>query len=172
MDDNGNQLLPNVSGFTVKGDRLRFDYPDTIEKDGVTYRAVTQSPYIEYTDQTTYQQYVIRYVAGETSETKLDEWTTKAQEKKDTFYGTTPYHFFVAYREKNSWNDIGLQFGMGAKDSTVEIGALDIPGWNIPSENLGSFTLDADGKRKQPSMKNRTAVHHRITISADIQSGS
>ncbi len=146
VDDNGNQLLPNVSGFTVKGDRLRFDYPDTIEKDGVTYRAVTQSPYIEYTDQTTYQQYVIRYVAGETSETKLDEWTTKAQEKKDAFYGTTPYHFFVAYREKNSWNDIGLQFGMGAKDSTVEIGALDIPGWNIPSENLGSFTLDADGK--------------------------
>lgn len=146
VDDDGNQLLPNVSGFTAKGDRIYFNYPDTIEKDGVTYRAVKKAPYIEYTDQTAYQQYIIQYVAGENSETKLDEWTTKAQEKKDAFYGTTPYHFFVAYREKNSWNDIGLQLGIGSKDSEVEISALDIPGWNEPSENLGSFTLDEDGK--------------------------
>lgn len=146
VDSNGNQLLPNVSGFTVKGDRLYLNYPDEIIEDGVTYRAVSESPYIEYTDQTTYRQYVIQYVTGDPSEEKLEEWQNKAQEKKDEFFGTTPYHYFVAYREKNSWNDVGLRFDVAAKDSAITIEELDIPGWNAPEENLGSFALDTDGK--------------------------
>lgn len=146
VDSNGQQLLPNVSGFTLKGDRVYFKYPDVIERDGVTYRAVKSSPYIEYVNQTTYRQFVIQYVTGEPSEDKLANWKQKAQEKKDEFYGTTPYHYFVAFREKNSWNDIGLQFNLDKKDANVMINELDIPGWNPPEENLGSFTLDTDGK--------------------------
>lgn len=146
VDSNGTPLLPNVSGFSVKGDRLYIDYPNVIEADGVTYRAVEKSPYIEDMNRTVYKQIIIQYVTGEPSEEKLESWKNKAQEKKDGFYGTTPYNYYVAYREKNSWNDIGLVMGMAHKDSTIQIEAKDMPGWHIPEENLGDFTLDQNGK--------------------------
>lgn len=147
VDSNGEQLLPNVTGFTVKGDELYIDYPNVIEKDGVTYRAAEASPFKMIADQTNYEQIVIQYVTGEQSEEKLEEWKDKAQEKKDEFYGTTPYSYYVAYMEKNSWNDIGLRFGVANAGSNIEIECEDIDGWLPPQENLGTFTLSQDGYR-------------------------
>lgn len=146
VDSNGKPLLPSVNGFSVKGDRIYMDYPETIEEDGVTYRAVKTSPYVEDIDRTIYKQIIIQYVTGEPSEEKLEAWKNKAQEKKDEFYGTTPYQYYIAYREKDSWNDIGLVIGSAHKDSTIQIEAKEMPGWHIPDENLGDFTLDRDGK--------------------------
>lgn len=147
VDSNGNQLLPNVTGFTVKNDELYLDYPDVIEKDGITYRAAEPSPMKTATDKTTYQQYIIQYVTGEPSEGKLEEWKNKAQNKKDAFYGTTPYSYYVAYMEKNSWNDIGLKFGVANEGKEIEIECEAIDGWLAPQENLERFTLDKDGYR-------------------------
>lgn len=147
VDSNGEQLLPNVTGFTVKGDELYLDYPDVIEKDGVTYRAAESSPFKIIADKTTYQQFIIQYVTGEPSEDKLEEWKKKAQKKKDAFYGTTPYSYYVAYMEKNSWNDIGLKFGVANAGNEIEIDCEAIDGWLAPQENLGSFALEQDGYR-------------------------
>lgn len=146
VDSNGKQLLPSVNGFSVKGDRIYIDYPEIIEEDGVTYRAVESAPYIEDIDRTIYKQIIIQYVTGEPSEEKLEAWKNKTQEKKDEFYGTTPYQYYISYREKNSWNDIGLVIGSAHKDSTIQIEAKEMPGWHIPEENLGDFILDRDGK--------------------------
>lgn len=147
VDSNGDQLFPNVTGFTVKGDELYLDYPDVVEKDGVTYRAAEPSPYKMVADKTTYQQIIIQYETGEPSEKKLEEWKSKAQKKKDAFYGTTPYSYYVAYMEKNSWNDIGLKFGVANAGNEIEIECEAIDGWLAPQENLGKFTLDEDGCR-------------------------
>lgn len=145
VGSNGEQLLPNVTGFTVKEDELYLDYPDVIEKDGVTYRAAERSPFKTVADKTTYQQFIIQYVTGESSEEKLEEWKTRAQKKKDAFYGTTPYSYYVAYMEKNSWNDIGLKFGVANAGNEIEIECEAIDGWLAPQENLGNFTLDQNG---------------------------
>ena len=146
VDSNGNQLLPSVSGFTVKGDVFYIDYPDVIEDETYTYRAVTASPYQEYVDGTVYCQYVIQYVTGSSSEDKLASWQQKAQEKKDAFYGTTPYSYYVAYRELNGWNDFGLLVGVAPKDSEINIEAKTFEGWNAPMTGLGTLTLDEDAK--------------------------
>lgn len=145
VDSNGNQLLPDYSGFTVKGDDFYIDYPDVIEKDGVTYRAAENSPYKCLADGTVYRQFIIQYITGDASEEKLEKWKNKAQEKKDEFYGTKPYSYYVAYREKNSWNDIALKFGVANAGSTVNVECEEVEGWNVPQENLGSFVLDQNG---------------------------
>lgn len=147
VDSNGQQLLPNVTGFTVKGDELYLDYPEVIEKNGITYRATEPSPFKMVADKTTYQQFIIQYATGEPSEEKLEEWKNKAQKKKDVFYGTTPYSYYVAYMEKNSWNDIGLKFGVANAGNEIEIECEPIDGWLAPQESLGRFTLDKDGYR-------------------------
>lgn len=147
VDSNGEQLLPNVTGYTVKGDELYIDYPDVIEKDQVIYRAAESSPLKIVADRTTYQQFIIQYVTGEPSEARLEEWKNKAQTKKDTFYGTTPYSYYVAYMEKNSWNDIGLKFGVANAGNEIEIECETIDGWLSPQENLGNFILNQDGYR-------------------------
>ncbi len=146
VDSNGNQLLPNVTGFTVKGDTFYIDYPDVIEDETYTYRAVTSSPYQEIINGTVYRQYVIQYVTGSSSEDKLADWQQKAQEKKDAFYGTTPYSYYVAYRERNSWNDFGLLVGVAPENTEIILEAKEFDGWNAPMTSLGSFMLDADGK--------------------------
>lgn len=145
-DSAGNQLFPSMDGFTVKGDRLTIDYPDVIEEDGVTYRAVTKSPYMELVDGTVYKQIVIQYITGDSSETKLKQWQDAAQAKKDEFYGTTPYSYYVPYRELNSWNDIGLKVGVANAGTAVQLEAEEFPGWMEPATDLGSFSLDEDGK--------------------------
>lgn len=147
VDSNGEQLLTNVSGFTVTGDELYIDYPDVIEKEGVTYRAANPSPFKMTADKTTYQQFIIQYETGDPSETKLEDWKRRAQQKKDEFYGTTPFSYYIAYMEKNSWNDIGLKFGVANKGSEIEIECETIDGWIMPQEALGSFTLDQNGYR-------------------------
>lgn len=145
-DSAGNQTFPSMDGFTVKGDRLTIDYPDVIEEDGVTYRAVTKSPYIELMDGTVYKQIIIQYITGDSSETKLKQWQDAAQAKKDEFYGTTPYSYYVPYRELNSWNDIGLKVGVANAGTEVQLEAEEFPGWLEPATDLGSFNLDEDGK--------------------------
>ena len=147
-DSAGNQLLPSMDGFTVKGDYLTVDYPDIIEQGGVTYRAVKSSPYRELVNSTTYEQIVIQYITGDSSETKLQQWKDAAQAKKDEFYGTTPYSYYIPYKELNSWNDIGLKFGVANAGTEVELEAEDFPGWIPPTSDLGSFTLDEDGKQE------------------------
>lgn len=146
LDSTGNLLLPSMDGFTVKGDYLTVDYPDIIEKDGVTYRAVKKSPYRELVNSTVYEQIIIQYITGESSESKLQYWKDAAQAKKDEFYGTTPYSYYVAYKELNSWNDIGLKFGVASAGTDVELETEDFPGWIRPTEDQGTLKLDEDGK--------------------------
>lgn len=147
MDSAGNHLYTAMDGFTVKGDYLTIDYPDVIEKDGVTYRAVEKSPYRELVNGTVYKEIVIQYITGESSETKLQQWKDAAQAKKDEFYGTTPYSYYSVYRELNSWNDIGLKIGVANAGTEVELQAEEFPGWIIPTQDLGTLTLDEDGKQ-------------------------
>lgn len=147
VDSNGNQLLPSVNGFTVKGDELYIDYPDVVEGREMTYRAVETSPYKCVADGTVYRQIIIQYITGNPSEDKLEMWKNKAQEKKDLFYGTTPYSYFISYMEKNSWNDIGLKFGVAAAGTEIEIECEEMEGWEAPLENLGSFRLSEDGMK-------------------------
>lgn len=49
--------------------------------------------------------------------------------------------------EKNSWNDIGLKFGLANAGNEIEVECETIDGWLTPQENLGSFTLNEDGYR-------------------------
>ncbi len=146
VDSNGEEVLPNVSGFTVDGDEFYIDYPETIEREGITYRAVEAPPYHQTAHGTAYRQIIIQYITGDSSERKLEQWKKKAQEKKDDFYGTSPRTYFLAYREKNSWNDIGLKFGVGSAASTIAIEAEEFDGWVIPSESLGTFSLNKNGQ--------------------------
>ena len=148
VDSNGNQLLPSVSGHSVDDDTFYIDYPDVIEADGVTYRAVDKSPYKEVINGTVYKQFIIQYVTGEPSEEKLAKWQQSAQQKKDLFYNTEPRSYYVAYKEKNSWNDIGLVFGVANKNTEVQIEAKEMDGWVVPSENLGHFKLTEDGQNE------------------------
>jgi len=146
VDSSGEQLLPNVSGYTVEGDDFYMDYPETIEKEGITYRAVEAPPYRQTAHGTAYRQIIIQYRTGDSSEKKLEHWKKKAQEKKDAFYGTSPCKYFLAYREKNSWNDIGLKFGVANAGSAIVVEAEEFDGWVIPSENLGTFSLNKNGQ--------------------------
>ena len=146
IDTAGNDLLPVARGFTVKGDRMYIDYPDTIEKDGVTYRAKVKAPYIWDVDGIVYRQILIEYETGDPSEVKLQTWKDKAQEKKDEFYKTTPYSYYLNYKETNSWNDIGLVLGVEKAGGEIPIPAKTMDGYEVPETALGDFTLDADGK--------------------------
>lgn len=146
VDSNGEQLLPSVNGFTVDGDKLYVDYPDVIEKGGVTYRAENASPLKELVKGTVYHQYIIQYITGDPSEDKLESWKSAAQKKKDAFYGTTPYSYYLAYKEKSSWNDIALKFGVANAGTEIEIECETVDGWVVPQEYLGNFALDENGK--------------------------
>ncbi len=146
VDSSGEQLLPNVRGYTVEGDDFYIDYPKAIEKEGITYRAMEAPPYRQTAHGTAYRQIIIQYITGDSSESKLEQWKKRAQEKKDGFYGTSPCNYFLAYREKNSWNDIGLKFGVANKGSTIAIEAEEFDGWVIPLEKLGTFSLSKNGQ--------------------------
>lgn len=146
VDNEGNSLLPSVSGFSLKDNVLYIDYPNTIDiGDGTIYRAEVESPYIKVQAGTTYKQIFINYTKGDTSDSKLEEWKKKAQEAKNEFYKTTPFEYKVVYRERNSWNDIGLYLGVNAKGSYINIPAVTIDGYSIPDTSLGEFTLNEDG---------------------------
>lgn len=145
-DESGNTLLPEVRGFTIKNSKLLIEYPDTIEgEDGTIYRAKVKGPYNEYQSGTTYRQIKIEYTSGNPSENKLEEWKNTAQSAKDEFLGTTPYSYYINYKERNSWNDIALVLGMGKKNTEINISTMNIDGYTIPTEKVGSFTLNRDG---------------------------
>lgn len=146
VDNEGNHLLPSVSGFTLKDDLLYIDYPDEIDiGDGNIYRAEVQSPYIKVQEGTAYKQIFIRYTKGDTSDSKLEQWKKKAQEAKNKFYQTTPYEYVIVYRERNSWNDVGLYVGMNAENSFISIPAININGYQVPDSELGGFQLSESG---------------------------
>lgn len=147
VNSNGEQLFDHMSGFTVDGDDFSISYPDTIEKDGVIYRAKEKSPYTSVASGTTYRQYHIQYITGDSSESKLADWKNAAQQKKDAFFGITPYCYYMAYREKNSWNDIGLKLGVASADTSINIEGERFDGWVLPQESLGSFVLSEDKQK-------------------------
>lgn len=147
-DATGNLLLPWRTGFTRKGDVLYIDYPDVIEgADGVTYRAVSASPYIEYIDGTVYRQYNIRYQKGDDSENLLEKWEKEAQASFDEIKRSVPYNYTIVYREKDSWNDVGIYSGVATKGETVNIQGITIPGYTLPEDAESSFVLDTDKKQ-------------------------
>lgn len=147
-DETGNLLLPWRTGFTRKGDVLYIDYPDVIEgADGVTYRAVSASPYIEYMGGTVYRQYNIRYRKGNNSENLLEKWEKEAQASFDEIKRSVPYGYTIVYREKDSWNDVGVYSGVATKGETVNIQGISIPGYTLPADAETSFVLDTDKKQ-------------------------
>lgn len=143
-DTEGNYLLPEIRGFSLKDTGLMIDYPNVIEKDGYTYRAEYASPYREIQNGTTYRQIEIRYVKGESSETKLDYWKQKAQEAKNIFNHIVPYGYKIVYKERNSWNDIGVAIGVDYKDKHIEIPIYDIQDYTSPEEKIEGFDLTED----------------------------
>ena len=145
VDEMGNQLLPSVSGFSMKNTSVIIDYPNTIELDGEIYRAKKASPYNEVQPGTLYHKIMIEYQKGESSETKLDTWKTKAQMARDEFFKMTPLTYTIIYREKNSWNDIGVMVGVGTKDAHIKIPVPDIPNYIAPSEAISGFELVQNG---------------------------
>lgn len=146
-DDQGNSLLPPVNGKSLKNTKLVIDYPDIIELgDGTTYRAEYESPYMEVQEGTTYKQIVIKYTKGDLSNNLLEKWKKIAQEAKTDFNKTTPYDYKIVYREKNSWNDIGLYVGVNTIDSYVTIPLIDITDYTVPDEALGGFTIKEKGQ--------------------------
>lgn len=146
VDNEGNSLLPSVSGFTLKDDLLYIDYPNEIDiGDGNIYRAEVESPYIKVQEGTSYKQIFIRYTKGDTSDSKLEQWKKKAQEAKNRFYQRTPYEYAIVYRERNSWNDVGLYVGINAENSFVNIPAINIDGYQVPDSELGGFVLNESG---------------------------
>lgn len=148
VDELGNQLLPSVSGFSLKNTNVIIDYPNTIELDGEIYRAKKSSPYNEIQPGTLYHKIMIEYQKGEASETKLEEWKQKAQIARDEFFKMTPLSYMVIYKEKNSWNDIGVRIDVGTKDSYIKIPVPDIPNYISPSETIEGFELTQNGIMK------------------------
>lgn len=145
VDQYGESVFEPVRGKVRNGDTFYIDYPDTIERDGVVYRAAKQSPYKTNAGGTEYRQFEITYTRGETSDTKLTTWLNTAQAAKNEFWGTTPYRYAVRLKEYGSWNDVGLYVGTAPKNSTVEINAVNVPGWLTRQENaVKSFTLSDD----------------------------
>lgn len=147
-DENGNLLLPWRTGYTRKGDVFYADYPnEIITEDGTVYRALTKTPYAEYMNGTTYRQYNIKYKKGNASGSLLEKWEEKAQACLDEIKGTVPYTYTVTYKEKDSWNDIGIYVGLGTKNDEVKFQGINIPGYNMP-ENVteSTFVLDEDKK--------------------------
>lgn len=146
VDQNGVHLMENVSGKSLINGMLYIDYPNTIDLgDGNVYRAVVDSPYIKMQEGTTPKTIEIEYTKGDPSETKLDEWKQTAQEAKNEFYNTTPFDYKVIYRERNSWNDIGMYVGVNTKDSYISIPAVQIDEYEVPENELGGFDLTEDG---------------------------
>lgn len=145
VDQNGEAVFDPVRGKVRDGDTFYIDYPNVIERDGVTYRADKASPFKTNIGGTEYRQYEITYTKGESSDTKLSTWLQKAHAAKTEFWGTTPYRYAVNLKEYGSWNDVGLYVGTAPKNSTVEINAVNVPGWITRSDNeTKSFTLSDD----------------------------
>ena len=143
-DQDGNAVFDPVRGKVRSGDTFYIDYPNTIERDGVVYRANKKSPYKTFQGGTSYRQIEISYTRGDTSENKLASWLKTAQDAKNEFYGTTPYRYAVNLKESSSWNDIGLIVGMAPKGSTVNINSVDVPGWKRKSNEESSFVISKD----------------------------
>lgn len=143
-DQDGNAVFDPVRGKVRSGDTFYIDYPDTVERDGVVYRANKKSPYKTFQGGTSYRQIEISYTRGDTSENKLSSWLKTAQDAKNDFYGTTPYRYAVNLKESSSWNDIGLIVGMAPKGSTVNINSVDVPGWKRKSNEETSFVISKD----------------------------
>lgn len=148
VDESGNPILPSVSGFSLKDTSLIIDYPDTFELDGNVYRAKKNSPYIEVQPGTVYHKITIKYQTGETSATKLEYWKKKAQIARDEFFKMTPLSYSVVYKEKNSWNDVGLKAGVETIDSYIDIPVPEIPNYIAPTEKINGFILSQNGIRK------------------------
>ncbi len=144
VDQYGEAVFDPVRGKVRDGDTFYIDYPDTIERDGVVYRADKKSPYKTSAGGTEYRQYEITYTKGESSDTKLSTWLQKAHEAKTDFWGTTPYRYAINLKEYGSWNDVGLYVGTAPKGSTVEINSVTVPGWNKRANEVNSFVLSDD----------------------------
>ncbi|WP_097006340.1 DUF6273 domain-containing protein [Lacrimispora amygdalina] len=147
-DENGRQLLPAVSGFSLKNMSLVIDYPKIIELNGEVYRAKKESPYKEIQPGTVYHQIVIEYQKGNTSQVKLEEWKNKSQIARNEFLNMTPLSYSIIYKEKNSWNDIGFRVGIGAVNSYVNIPIPELPNYIVPTQAIEGFNLSQNGIQK------------------------
>lgn len=141
-DQDDNIIFESVIGSSIMNTDLIIDYPNVIDLgDGYIYRADVSSPYYKEQIGIYDKQIEIRYTRSDTSEQKLETWKQAAYEAENEFYERVPYDYKIVYTERNSWNDIGLYVGIGTKDSYISIPSVNIPGYDIPDNELGGFTL-------------------------------
>ena len=147
-DEDGHELLPMVKGFTADKTNLIVDYPNEINiADGYIYRAKTKTPYNKYLEGTGYRQIVIVYQKGEKSESKLENYKKETVLLNNIFNKKIPLEYTVKYKEKNSWNDIGIYKNIGYEGNNIKIQEVQFDGYEN-EDGFENFVLNKETNKQ------------------------